>query len=210
MFSYSPKTQRLLAITRRISRMLPRCLVRRVVKFSQSRQKSSWTEETPATFSTFHTLAGIRVQGMHSMPTVLRRPSKSSMHSTLQMSRTRHLIFLSHRNKRRVPSKTARLVYKHCVRKAFRRAPAIMGYSTLGSILREPSPVDGKTKWSSTTSSTLLPRYLTMRSRSSSNRRAKRIINTNARTRLSTVFATPVSAVRASSALELTPLIRLR
>ena len=210
MYSFSQKNLRLPATFRPISRMLPRCLVRQVARYSPSRQKSSWIEETQATSSTCRTSVGIRVQGMHSMPTVLRRPLRSSMHSTLPTCKTRHSISLSRLNKRRVPSKTARLAYKLFVRKGFRKAPAIMGYSTLGSILNVPTRVRGKTRWSSTTSNTLLPRCPTMRSSSSSNRLAKRIINTSARTRLSTVFATLDSVALASSASGLTPLMRLR
>ena len=206
----SRKLQRLLATSRPISRMRLLSLARQAGRYSPSKQRSSWTEETPATSSTFRTLAGIRVQGMHSMPTVLRRPLRSFMSSTLQMSKTRRLISQSHRSKRRVPSKMARLVYRRCVRRAFQKAPAIMAYSTLVSILNVPTPVHGKTRWSSTTSNTLLPRYLTMRSNSSSNRRAKRIINTNARTRLSTVSATQDCAVLANSESEHTPLMRLK
>ena len=204
------RLRHLLVTTRPISKMRQLFLARQAGRFFPSKQKSSWTEETPATSSTCRTSVETRVRGTHSMPTVLRRPLRSSMRSTLPTSKTRHSISLSRLNKRRAPSKTARLAYKLFVRKGFRRAPAIMGYSTLGSILNVPTRVRGKTRWSNTTSNTLLPRCPTMRSRSSSNRLAKRIINTNARTRLSTVFAILDSAVLASSASELTPLIRLR
>ena len=210
MSSFSQKNQRLPATFRPISRMLPRCLVRQVVRYSPSKQKSSWTEETPATSSTCRTSVETRVRGTHSMPTVLRRPLRSSMRSTLPTSKTRHSISLSRLNKRRAPSKTARLAYKLFVRKAFRRAPAIMGYSTLASILNALFQADGRTRWLSTTSNTLLPRCPTMRSSSSSNRLAKRIINTSARMRLSTVFVTRGSVVRASSALEPMLLMRLK
>ena len=210
MYSYLQRLPRLLGTTRHTSKTLLLSLVKREEKYSRSKRKSSWTEETPATSSTSRTLVETRVQGTHSMPTVLRRPLRSSMRSTLPTSRTRHSISLSRLNKRRAPSKTARLAYKLFVRKGSRKAPAIMGYSTLGSILNVPTRVGGKTRWSNTTSNTLLPRCPTMRSSSSSNRRVKRIINTSARTRLSTVSATQACAVLANSESELTPLMRLK
>jgi hypothetical protein len=73
------------------------------------------------------------------MPTVLRRPLKSSMHSTLQMSKTRHSIFLSRRNKRRVPSKTARLAYKLCAQ-GFPEGTRNNGLFNIGVYLKRAHP----------------------------------------------------------------------
>ena len=210
MSSFSQKSLPLRGTFKPISKTLLRFLAKLGVKSSPSKQKSSWTEETLATSSTFRTLVETRVQGMHSMPTVLRRPLRSSMRSTLPTSKTRHSISLSRLNKRRAPSKTARLAYKLFVRKGSRKAPAIMGYSTLGSILNVPTRVRGKTRWWSTTLSMSRRLSRTMKFSSSSNRRARRTININARTPLSTVFAILDSVVLASSESGLTPLIRLK
>ena len=196
--------------TKHILKMPLRSLAKQAEKYSQSSQRSSWTEETPATSSICRTLEGMPVPGTHSMPTVLRRPLRSFMNSTQPTSRTRHLNSLSRLNKRRVPSKTARLAYRLYVRKAFQKAPAIMGYSTLGFILNGLTQGRGKTRWSSTTSSMSHRLSQIMKSSSSSSRRVKKTTSTSAKMLLSTASVILDCAALASSASGLTPLIRLR
>ena len=170
------------------------------MRFFQNRLRFLLTEETQATSSTCHTLAETPGFGTRSTRMGLRQLWKSSMLCTMQRSKTYLSISQSHLSKLRVPSKMARLVYKRFVPRSFLRAPAIMDYSTLGSISSGLTQAHGRTSWLSTTTSTWLPLCRTMKFSWSSSRRARRITTTSAKMRPSMVSATQDFVVPANSA----------
>ena len=196
--------------SKRISKTLLLSLAKRAAKYSPSKQRSSLTAGTPETSSTSPTLAAMPVLGTHSTWMGAQRRWKSSSRFTRPMSKSRLKLSQRHQSKQRVPSKTALLVYRLYAPKAFRKAHATMDYSTLRSILKGPTPDLGKTSWWSTTSNMWLPLSRIMRCKSSSSKPTKKITTTSARTRRSIASAIQASAVRESSALAQTVLMRLR
>ena len=210
MFFYLRRNLPQRGIFNSTSKTLPLFLARQAERSFLSRPKSSLTVETPETSSTCPTSAVTREQGMHSMSTVRRQPSKSSLDYMRRMSKSYRSIFLSRLSKRRVPSKMALLAYKLYAHRASQRGRAIMDYSTLESILRGPPPEAGKTSLWSTTSSTWLPLSRTTKCKSLSNKLARKTTNTNAKMRPSTASAIRAYVDRANMASEETVLMRLK
>ena len=210
MYSYLQKRLFRPEISKRISKTRLLCLVKRVEKSFQSKQRSLLIEGTPATSSTFRTSAARTVFVTQSTQTGLRRLWKSFMRSTMRRSKTYHSISQSRLSRLRVPSKMARHACRHYAPKASRRAPAIMDYSTLASILRRSTQRAGKTRWLNTTTSMWLPLCPTTKSNCWSSRLARRSTTTSARMRRSTRFATPAFAALANSVSEPLPLMHLR
>ena len=191
-------------------KMQPRYWAKQEEKYSQNNPRSSWSAETPETFSTFRTLGATAGRGMHSMPTGPQPRLKSSMNSTKPPSKSCRLLFQSRRNKRRVPSKMVRLAYKLCAPKVFPRAPVIMDFSTLESFLSAHSPLLGKTKWWNTTSN-MYPRHCpTMKSKFLLSKLVRKNTFTNAKTRPLIAFATRGCVARVNLASEPMVLMRLR
>ena len=210
MSSYFLGSRLRLGNSKNISKMRQHSSVKRAVRFFLSNQRFWLSEATPEIFSTYRTLEATMVRGMHSMPTGPQPRLKSSMRSMKRPSKTCRLLFQSRRSKRRVPSKMVRLAYRLCAPKVFPRAPVTMAYSTLESFLSAHSPQLGKTRWSSTTSSMYPHRSQTTKSKSLSNKLARKNIFTSVKMRRSIAFATPAYAARASLASEQTVLMRLR
>ena len=179
-------------------------------RYFLNRRKFSLIEETPETSSTSHTSAVTREQGMHSMATARLLPLKSFSRYTKLTPKNFRFHFQNRLSKRRVPSRTAHLVYKLYAPKASQRGRAIMDYSTLASILRGPSPELGKTSWWSTTSNMWLPLSRIMNCKSLSNKSARKTTNTNAKTRPSTASAIRAYVERANLASEERVLMRLK
>jgi len=190
--------------------MQQRSSVRPAAKYSLNSLRYSLNAAIPETSLTYRTSGVITGRGMHSMPTGPRPRLKSSMNSMKPPSKTCRLLFQKRRNKRRVPSKMVRLAYRLCAPKAFPRAPVIMDFSTLESFLSAHSPLLGKTKWWSTTSSMYPRPCLTMKSKFLLNKLARKNTFTSAKTRRSIAFATRAYVDHVNLASEQTVLMRLR